>query len=79
MASSEEELKDENLEFLKDLHSLSKDKLVGLIYDFWKLMKDEAERKMKDTVNFRQEEYGRVQMTKVNLLKVMAKMAWQEK
>lgn len=79
MINIENETKDENFEFLNDLHSLNKDELVGLIYDFWKLTKDEAEKQMKDTINFRQEEYGRLKMTQVNRLKIMTKFATENK
>lgn len=79
MANIGNELKDENFEFLNDLRSLNKDELVGLIYDFWKLTKEEAERQMKDTINFRQEEYGRLKMTQVNRLKILAKHATEKK
>lgn len=75
----EDEIKDDNFEFLNDLHSLNKDELVGLIYDFWKLTKDEAEKQIKDTVNFRQEEYGRLKMTQVNRLKILLKHAIENK
>jgi len=65
------ELNDEYLEILNNLHKLSKEKLIKLISDFWLKTKQDGIKQNADKVNFRQEEYGRLKITQANYLKIL--------
>ena len=73
MSVEKSKLDEQSLEFLNDLRKFDKEELVDLIYDFWTTLKRYAENGMNDKVNYMMEEYGRVKMTQVNRLKILAK------
>ncbi len=79
MKTDETKLDKQSLEFLNDLRKLNKDELVDLIHEFWTQLKKEAESGMNDKVGFMMEEFGRVKMTKVNYLKILAKFKSENK
>jgi len=66
-------LDEQSLEFLNDLRKFNKDELVDLIHEFWTQLKKEAESGMNNKVDYMMEEFGRVKMTQVNRLKILAK------
>ena len=47
----------------------SKDQLVSIINKYWLLLKNSAESNMNDKINYRIEEFGRIRMTSVNMLR----------
>jgi hypothetical protein len=73
MITNDTKLDEQNLDFLNDLRKLDKEELVDLIYEFWTTLKLNAENGMNDNVNYMMEEFGRVKMTQVNRLKILAK------
>ena len=72
-------LDEQSLEFLNDLRKFNKDELVDLIHEFWTQLKKEAESGINNKVDYMMEEFGRVKMTQVNRLKILAKFKLQLK
>ena len=72
MGTDEIKLDEQYLEFLNDLQTLSKSELVDLIHNYWVGLRTESERQMNDKENYLQEEFGRIKMTEVNRLKILA-------
>jgi|688.fasta_scaffold478836_3 hypothetical protein len=72
MGTDEIKLDEQYLEFLNDLQKLSKSELVDLIHNYWVGLRTESERQMNDKENYLQEEFGRIKMTEVNRLKILA-------
>ena len=72
-------LDEQSLEFLNDLRKFNKDELVDLIHEFWTQLKKEAESGINNKVDYMMEEFGRVKMTQVNRLKILAKSKLQLK
>ena len=79
MKTDEIKLDEQSLEFLNDLRKFNKDELVDLIHEFWTQLKKEAESGINNKVDYMMEEFGRVKMTQVNRLKILAKFKLQLK
>ena len=79
MKTDEIKLDEQSLEFLNDLRKFDKDELVDLIHEFWTQLKKEAESGMNNKVDYMMEEFGRVKMTQVNRLKILAKFKSENK
>jgi len=79
MKTDETKLDEQSLEFLNDLRKFDKDELVDLIHGFWTHLKKESESGMNDKVGYMVEEFGRVKMTQVNRLKILAKFKSENK
>ena len=79
MKTDETKLDEQSLDFLNDLRKFDKDKLVDLIHEFWVELKKEAENGMNNKVGYMVEEFGRIKMTQVNRLKILAKFKSENK
>jgi hypothetical protein len=79
MKTDEIKLDEQSLEFLNDLRKFDKDELVDLIHEFWTRLKKEAENGMDDKGGYMMEEFGRIKMTQVNRLKILAKFKSENK
>ena len=79
MKTDETKLDEQSLDFLNDLRKFDKDKLVDLIHEFWAELKKEAENGMNNKVGYMVEEFGRIKMTQVNRLKILAKFKSENK
>jgi len=79
MKIDETKLDEQSLDFLNDLLKFDKEELVDLIHEFWTTLKKDAENGMNDKVGYMMEEFGRVKMTQVNRLKILAKYKSKDK